>query len=137
MGRYVQVEDVIAEYPDDLVERLSDDQGAGVIDTSNVERAIAWAEAYVDAKLFKFYEVPLSPVPDIVKAWVIDLAIWRLFQRWVDDERVTRKKEEVDTMLDEIAQGRMQLPGAENQYKGLIAYIAPDPINWPEPGGRL
>jgi phage gp36-like protein len=137
VGRYVSAADVRAEYPQDLLQRLTDDERLGVVDDARIEKAIAWAEAYVHASIYAFYRVPLSGSPDIVRRWVTDLAVWRLFQRWGDDPRVRERKERVDSELKAVAEGRMRIPGAEGDYKGDVGFLSRTPIPWPRRGGRL
>jgi phage gp36-like protein len=50
-------------------------------DAAVVADAIASADAEIDGYLGVKYQVPLSPVPDLVKAMSVDLAIYNLHKR--------------------------------------------------------
>lgn len=64
-----------------LILDLTDDDGVGKVTADHVTRAIADADALIDAHLRVHYDVPLETTPDLVRKLSKDLAIWNLFQR--------------------------------------------------------
>lgn len=62
----------------DLADLTSEDSS---VDAAVVADCIAKADAEIDGYLGIKYQVPLSPVPDLVKAMSVDLAIYNLHKR--------------------------------------------------------
>ncbi len=56
-------------------------EGGSAPDEAVVADCIAKADAEIDGYLGIRYQVPLSPVPDLVKAMSVDLAIYNLHKR--------------------------------------------------------
>ena len=106
------VQDDILEQLDEVVlVELTDDGGAGVVDTDKVDRAIEDADATIDAYCQERYTLPLSPVPDKIRAVSVDIAIYNLYSRrddTVPDVRKDRHKEDV-RFLEMVAAGKIKL----------------------------
>ena len=66
--------------PAELIQ-LTDDAGAGTLDSTVLARAIADADAEIDAYLYQNYSTPLSSVPAIVRKLSVDIAIYHLCSR--------------------------------------------------------
>jgi len=64
----------------ELIE-LTDDTGAGTVDTSAAARAIADADAEIDGYCGTRYTVPFSPVPAMIRKLSVDIAVYNLFSR--------------------------------------------------------
>ncbi|PKN35648.1 MAG: DUF1320 domain-containing protein [Deltaproteobacteria bacterium HGW-Deltaproteobacteria-19] len=64
----------------ELIE-LTDDTGAGSVDTSAVARAIADADAEIDGYCGARYTVPFSPAPAMIRKLSVDIAVYNLFSR--------------------------------------------------------
>lgn len=64
-----------------LIIELTDDSGTGSADATKVTRAIADADAVIDAHLRAHYDVPLDTTPDLIRKLSKDLAIFVLYQR--------------------------------------------------------
>lgn len=60
---------------------ITDDAGTGSIDATVLARAIADADAEIDAYVSGSYAVPLSPVPSIIRKVSVDVAIYHLCSR--------------------------------------------------------
>lgn len=81
MGNYIVKADILKQITDaDLIE-LTDDNNTGLVDDAIVDGAIINAEGEVDGYLAKRYATPVNPIPDIVKAFTVDVAIHRIYGR--------------------------------------------------------
>jgi phage gp36-like protein len=60
---------------------LTDDAGAGVIDSAVVDNSLEAADVEIDAYLGERYSLPLSPAPAIVAKLAGDLAVFNLYSR--------------------------------------------------------
>jgi phage gp36-like protein len=76
---YISVTDIAL--PEDVLIRLTDDEGAGSVESARVEAAIASAQAVVDCALSRQYVVPLESPPELVKKLTADLAVYFLYLR--------------------------------------------------------
>ena len=73
--------DLLEQISEDELIQLTDDAGAGTVDTSVVDRAISDADAEIDSYCATRYNVPFSPVPVMVRKTSVDIAIYNLFAR--------------------------------------------------------
>ncbi len=108
---YCTSEDIQNALPSADVIRLTDDEGAGVINTARLDEAISSAADEMDLYLGQKYALPISVVPAILAKLNIDLAIWNLYGRvksQIPDMRVERYKNAV-AMLDKIAGGKISI----------------------------
>ena len=123
--RYLEVNEVKAAVPADVLARLTDDDPSHsitekVTDDAKIEAAILWAEAYADAQLIKRYVAPLDLGAiesdggrDLVKEATLQMTVYRLYAR-VEQEQVAKDKRELaDRTLADLSSGKMELPGAE------------------------
>ena len=82
MGNYIAQTDLDVYLSDADLVMLTDDAGAGTIDTTKVAECIVAAESEVDSFLAKRYTVPITTtVPETVKEWAVQLTVVRLHQR--------------------------------------------------------
>lgn len=117
---YSTQDDILEQLPEADLIGLTDDAGIGEIDDGVVTRAIADADAMIDAYCQDQYEIPLSPVPAMVRRISVDLAIYNLLcrrDRGVSEVRANRQKEVV-RFLEKVAAGGILLgattPAPEN-----------------------
>lgn len=82
---YCTLDDIKAMLPEDVIIRLTDDEGLSIIDESRVSESIAQADAELDSYCADRYEVPLSPVPEILRKLSVDVAIYNLYSRSVHE----------------------------------------------------
>lgn len=106
---------------------LTDDEGLDVVNQGRIDEAIGTAQGEVDGYLAERYQVPVSPVPALIRAATVDLAIYNLYSRKMDDEMPeTRQKryEAAIRRLEKIAAGKIGLgiatPPEESQAEGMI-----------------
>lgn len=78
---YCTQSDIEAQISSDDLIALTDDAGSGTVDTTVLDRAIADADAEIDAYLYQRYSTPLDPVPAIVRKLSTDCAIYHLHSR--------------------------------------------------------
>jgi phage gp36-like protein len=102
----------------DLVDRFGEhpllqatdraDPPAGTIDDGAVDRAIADAEAEVNAHLAGRYDLPLASVPEVLKRWTCDIAFYLILGE-AAGERVQKRYEDVMKSLRLVAAGELTL----------------------------
>ena len=108
---YSTLTDVKKLIPEDTLIQLTDDEGAGVINEARVTEAIAQADSEIDSYLGIRYSVPLSPVPDVVKKLSVDMAIYNLYSRRVEEipaTRAVRYKNSI-RLLEGISKGTVSI----------------------------
>lgn len=82
---------------------LTDDTGTDGPNTTVIAKAIADADAEINAYLCGKYSVPLSPVPPIINKISVDLAIYHLTGRrnmTVPEDRKTRHDDGISFLKD-------------------------------------
>ena len=109
---YSTLTDIEKSLPQDIIIQLTDDTNSGLVDSSVVDEAIAWADDVIDNHVRGKYPVPLNPVPDIIKKISVDLSIYFLYNRRfetdIPDGILTRFKNTM-AMLDKIQKGQILL----------------------------
>lgn len=116
---YSATADILNQIPETTLIQLTDDNDQGVVDDGVVSRAIADADAEIDGYCGVDYTVPFDPVPSIIRAVSVDIAIYRLYARrkGAPEDRKTRYGAAVRFLRD-VSAGRVSL-GAS----------APAPVN--------
>lgn len=128
---YCDTDDLILAYTREVIEQLAadtagqdlDDEGPGAV----IDRAIADAQAEVDAALAPHYETPVDDdaVPDMVRRMTASLAFNRLVlrrRRTLDDDDQMRH-DAVKAELSEIRAGRLAVTGL-TMTRGLATAVA-------------
>lgn len=87
---YSTLTDIKKLIPEDTVIQLTDDENTGAVVESRVTEAIAQADAEIDSYCGGKYSVPFTTVPDIVKKISVDIAIYNLYSRKVEEIPETR-----------------------------------------------
>ena len=92
---------------------LTDDSGSGLVDDSVVDRAIADADATIDAYCQGRYSVPFgAPLAPMIRSLSVDLAIYNLYSRRpvadVPEVRKDRRKEAI-AFLAKVAEAKLSL----------------------------
>jgi phage gp36-like protein len=112
---YCTLDDIKKLIPEDSLLQLTDDENLGAVDQARVEEAVAQADAEIDSYIGGRYGVPLSTVPGVVKKMSVDIAIYNLYSRRVEEMPEVRKdryRSAVD-QLKLIAKGTVSLGVAE------------------------
>lgn len=79
------------------------------------------AASLIDGYLASRYTLPLAAVPEMLRAWALDIARFRL---WDDQapEEVRRRYEDALAQLRDLAAGRISLPPAANGAPAAQAF---------------
>lgn len=111
---YSAQSDILEQMDETTLIQLTDDAGGGEADGDKVTRAIADADATIDAYCQGRYTVPLSPVPDKIRSVSVDIAIYNLYSRRDDTAPETRKDRYKDAIrfLEKVAEGKIDLGSA-------------------------
>ncbi|MDN3515363.1 MAG: DUF1320 domain-containing protein [Candidatus Brocadia sp.] len=104
---YSTLTDIKKLIPETTVIQLTDDENTGSADQSRVDEAIAQADAEIDSYCGGRYAVPFTTVPDIVKKISVDIAIYNLYSRKVEEIPETRAERYKNAIrqLGDIAKG--------------------------------
>jgi phage gp36-like protein len=108
---YCAQTDIIKIIPEDTLTQLTDDEGTGQMNAARVAEAIASADATIDSYCATRYAVPFAPAPAVVKKLSVDLAIYDLYSRRVEEipaARADRYKNAI-RVLEGIAKGTITL----------------------------
>jgi phage gp36-like protein len=122
---YATQADLADRFGADELAQLTDRAGAGVPDATVVARALADADAEIDAYLGTRYALPLPAVPSVIARLACDIARFRLWEDRASDE-VRRRYEDARRLLDAIARGQVSLglPAAQQPSAEGVAYAA-------------
>lgn len=109
---YCTQSDILKKIPEDVLIELTDDDGAGSVDTDNVDRAIADADEEIDAFISMRYSLPFSTTPAMIRRISVDLAIENLYGRRptldVPENLVERCRAD-RKILEKLADGKLKL----------------------------
>jgi len=78
---YCSLDDLKEIIPEDNLIQLTDDNNIGIIDQSKIDTAISNADIMIDGYLRGHYDLPLDPVPGIIKKISTDIALYNLYSR--------------------------------------------------------
>lgn len=95
--------------PDVNLIQLTDDEDTGAINEDTIDEAIAQADAEIDLYCSPRYTVPFSPVPAVIKKFSVDIAIYNLYSRKVEEIPETRSDRYKNAIkqLEAIAAGTL------------------------------
>jgi phage gp36-like protein len=122
----------------DILERISideligvtDDAGAGIVDTSVVARAIADADAEIDSYAASRYSVPFATVPAMIRKISVEIAVYNLFARRRGATSNTKERYDAALkFLKSVANGEVTLGAdapAESADDGIEASVSVD-----------
>lgn len=108
---YSTLTDIKKLIPEETLIQLTDDEGLGVVNQTRIDEAIKGADSEIDSYCGGRYKVPLSTVPDIVKKLSIDIAIYNLYSRRVEEIPQTRAERYKNAIrqLEAISKGVVSL----------------------------
>jgi phage gp36-like protein len=112
---YSTLADIKKLLPEEVIVQLTDDEGLGAVGQARVDEAVTQADAEIDSYIGGRYSVPLSTVPDIVKKHSVDIAIYNLYSRVVQDVPEIRREryKNAISQLKDIARGTVSLGMAD------------------------
>lgn len=112
--RYCSLDDLqLAIPPQTLIWLSNDDESATTVNAGVVEQAVAQAEELIDGFLRGRYNLPLSPVPTIVKDMTVNLARHWLYARRPEGnelpDAVVRTHKSAMSLLETIRDGKLTI----------------------------
>jgi phage gp36-like protein len=123
---YCTLDDIKAGMDEDEIIRYTDDSDTGAIDTGATDKAIARADALIDAHIAARYTVPVTPVPDMLNAIAVDIVIYQIYsRRGQAPDEIRTKYDDAVKFLEKVSAGRVILPMAasapESRSSGTVA----------------
>jgi phage gp36-like protein len=111
---YSTLDDIKKQVEEAVLVQLTDDAGAGAVDTDIVTWAITEADGVINSYCQGRYSLPLYPVPPRVVGLSVDIAIYNLYSRRVDEMPENRKDryKEAIRFLELVAAGKVDLGAA-------------------------
>lgn len=90
--------------------QATDDEGAGNVVTSRVDKAIYMADSEIDGYLGRRYTVPMDPAPAILNTYAVDMAIYHIYSRRMGapEHREKRYKSAIK-FFEMVADGKVSL----------------------------
>ena len=108
---YCTVEDMKKLIPESTLIQLTDDESLGNINQARIDEAVASADAEINSYCGSRYSVPFTPVPDMIRKVSVDIAIYNLYSRKVEEipeTRETRYKNAI-RFLEIVAKGSISI----------------------------
>lgn len=108
---YSTLDDLIKLLPEETLIQLTDDEGAGEANQARIDEAISQADAEIDSYAGGRYGVPLASPPDLIRKLSVDISIYHLYSRRVEEIPATRadRYKAAVRILDNIAKGIVTL----------------------------
>lgn len=107
---YCAQADITKQLPESVVIQLSDDDGEGEVNTEVLNRAIADADAVIDAFCASTESVPFTTVPATIRKTSVDLTIYNLFSRRHDVPEIWRDRQKAAiNFLTRVSDGKISL----------------------------
>jgi phage gp36-like protein len=108
---YSTLEDIKKLVEEAILVQLTDDAATGEVDTGVVASAITEADGTINSYCQGRYTLPLYPVPPRVVGLSVDIAIYNLYSRRVDEMPEIRKDrfKEAIRFLELVAAGKVEL----------------------------
>lgn len=112
---YSTLTDLKKLIPETVIIQLTDDEDTGSVNQARVDEAIAQADAEIDSYCGGRYTVPFTTVPDIARKISVDIAIYNLYSRKVEEIPETRSERYKNAIrqLGDIASGKITIGEAE------------------------
>lgn len=121
---YCTEDDLLRMIPEEDLTELTAETGT-VPDSAVIADAIGKAAAEIDAYLGVKYVVPVSPIPEQVKALSVDLAIYHLYSRHSIMPPVRQQKYDAGlAFLKDVAAGQAVIIGAGGEVPTAAREVA-------------
>ncbi len=97
--------------PEVALIQLTDDEDTGAVVPDRITEAIAQADAEIDSYCSARYTVPFASPPPVIKKFSVDIAIYNLYSRRVENIPETRSERYKNAIrqLEGIAKGLIAL----------------------------
>jgi phage gp36-like protein len=108
---YCTYEDLCAVLPEPRLIELTDDENTGQVNMDRIGAAIAAADDEINGYLAGRYDVPLAPVPGLIKNLAREIALFNLYSRTHDDVPKIRqgRHDHAVSVLTKLAAGAIAL----------------------------
>jgi len=109
---YCAYTDLKKNLPEEALIQLTDDEGVGTANQGRISEAIAQADAEINSYLGTRYTVPFTvPIPDIVKQLSVNMSIYHLYSRRMEEIPKTRVDRYNNSLriLEKIAAGSISI----------------------------
>lgn len=120
---YATAEDLEKALTNSVLAQLTDDENGQVVNQQIVEDAIKKADSIIDAYLRARYQVPVHPVPEILRDISIRLAKYFLYRRRLDldlPDTVSKEYDSAMSILKDLQSGKAVIPVGVNRF---LAYL--------------
>jgi phage gp36-like protein len=108
---YSTLDDIKKLIPEAVLIQLTDDEATGSVNQGRVDEAVKQADAEIDSYCGSRYMVPLPIVPDLVRKFSVDIAIYNLYSRHMEvmpETRAERYKNAI-RQLEAVSKGTVSL----------------------------
>lgn len=127
---YAVQQDLIDRFGETEIKEVADRNGDGAIDAAVMASALADADQVIDGYVGARYDLPLDPVPNLVKTLACHLARYFLHKD-APPETVRKNFEDALRQLRDIAAGTLVLDAAGSEPTragGTVEISAPDRV---------
>lgn len=137
---YISQADLKGMVPEEYLTEALDDDSSGVADTGMWDLVATAVDEEIDGRLAGRFEVPISPVPDVIKAAAKVLAANLLYKRrgvsdevnpWTGDAKYWKEK------LDRIGNGKEPLKHDADAANAPAVLIEEDAKTYPSNGDLM
>jgi phage gp36-like protein len=97
--------DITNRYGSNALLIAADRDNDGVVDTAAVERALNDASALIDTYIGARYSLPLPEVPDVLMAYCVDIALYKLSADIAYTEEKRKRYDDAISGLVNISKG--------------------------------
>ena len=116
---YSEKADLIKAKDETILKQIAGENG--LINDDWIADAIEAADAKIDINCGKYYTVPFTPVPKIIKRWSVQLAICWLYRRSnSSNESAENQCDSVTEMLKAVSDGDLEIPGVTKKVSGMV-----------------
>jgi phage gp36-like protein len=100
---------------DEFEQAFGEEESNGLLREGNdFNKAAGAASSLIDGYIAGRYGLPLTSVPDLLKAWALDITRYRLWDEQAPEE-VRRRYEDVLAQLKLLSEGKISLPISDIQ----------------------
>lgn len=109
---YATMADLVARAGEDELIQVTDRSRVGIYDTEAIAAALRDADNLINGYVRAKYELPLEPVPDLVRTWAVSIARHGLHRDGPPDHVVAEYRDALAGLKD-VARGVIALPVAD------------------------
>jgi len=111
---YCTKDDILTQLDEAILIQLTDDDNSGAVNDDFVTRAIADADAEIDAYVGARHAVPLDPVPALIRAMSTVIAVYNLYSRRLGPpDHIKDRYQAAVGLLELIAKGTASLGASD------------------------